>query len=910
MSGKCCYFVCKRPLLNRLTYRIARIISTALLLCSVLQTHATHIVGGEITYEYLGNDLYEVTLKIYRDCGPANTQGTGFDNSVQIGVFLSNGNWYDDNFTMLLSDAEVDQIPVELDNPCFILPPDLCVERAVYTGIIELPFNTGGYNLVYQRCCRNPSIVNLDFPEDQGATFTTQVPGTSEIDEQNSSAVFSHFPPIALCVNAEFEFDHGATDSDGDSLVYELCSPILGGSDMDPAPTPEPPPFAGLNYADGFSSVYPITSDPAFAIDPNTGIITGTPTALGQYVIGICVSEYRDGILINSSNRDFQFNVTACDPVIISSIPEQEDFCSGATITFDNSSDNADFFHWDFGVPGTDADTSNLQFPTYTYDEPGTYSVTLVANPGWTCSDSSIVQFTVMPEIVPDIVVQDYNCIDGHDYYDFFVNSNATNTATYAWDFGSDSDPQMATGNNPQLIMMNPESAQMVVTVTVTDNGCVGTDQEILDNPADPVSAIVPQDAFCDGFTYTFQNDAQNAEIYYWNFGVPGVGDGSQEENPTFTFPNSGTYQIMLVTSAEYTCSDTSYMSFEIFEPLDPFFPDHNVQCIDANSFDFEGQGAGTNTAQYSWDFGDSANPATSNQQNPQNIVYGQSGVHVVTLTISENGCVKNYIDSVQVVDHFIADLSLDHANGCPPLLVDLNASSVSDVPVYYLWDFGDGQTSEQGLTTHTYENPGMYDVTVSAFTLQGCVDTLTQVFQNAVIVHPVPIPGFTITPQIVDILNPETIIADSSYGSTGCHYIMSDGGQVEGCDFTYGWMEAGIQTITQHVVNEFGCTADVTGTVIINGFVFHAPNSFTPDFDGLNDGWLPEMTGITEYDLRIYNRWGELIFQTYDMDKPWFGNVSGSEYVMQNDVYNYIVRAKDLIGQPHEFKGHITIVR
>jgi hypothetical protein len=259
--------------------------------------------------------------------------------------------------------------------------------------------------------------------------------------------------------------------------------------------------------------------------------------------------------------------------------------------------------------------------------------------------------------------------------------------------------------------------------------------------------------------------------------------------------------------------------------------------------------------ANYEWDFGAFATPTTSTQQNPQNVVFTVPDTHVVTLTISENGCEKTYIDSVQVVDHFIADLTLDNAQGCPPLLVDLNASAQSDVNVYFLWEFGDGTTSEQGLTTHTYEHPGTYDVTITAFTLQGCEDSVIQVFDNAVVVHPNPIPGFTITPQQVDILNPETTIADSSYGSTGCHYFMSDGGEYYGCDFDYLWTESGFQTITQHVVNEFGCTADVTGTVIVNGFIFFAPNSFTPDFDGLNDGWKPELTGISKYDLQIYNR-------------------------------------------------------
>jgi gliding motility-associated-like protein len=897
-------------LLNRIKYATLNIFLLILGMIFYSEMRATHIVGGEITYAYLGNDLYEITLKVYRDCGPTNTLGTGFDDEVRIGVFLPNGSSFDSEYRLYLIDAEVDYVPVVLDNPCFILPPNLCVERAIYTGLIELPFNAGGYDLVYQRCCRNPSIVNLDFPEQQGASFWTHVTGSSEVDEQNTSAVFNNYPPVALCMFAEFEFDHSATDADGDSLVYELCSPVLGGSTDAPAPIPSPPPYTGLNYSAGFSANYPIASNPAFTIDPVTGLISGTPNELGQYVIGICVSEYRDGVLINSSNRDFQFNVTACDPVITSSIPEQDDFCSGSTITFQNDSENAEDYFWDFGVPDIDSDTSNLEFPTYTYTEPGTYTVTLIVNPTWTCSDESSVQFTVMPAIVPEITVTNYECINHNDYYDFVATSNATNIATYEWNFGADSNPQFASGTNPLMIMMNPEAAQMVATVTVTDNGCVGTDQEVLNNPPDPVAGIAPQDAFCEGFTYDFQHNAQNAQSYLWNFGLPGAGDISLQPNPSFTFPNTGNYNIMLVVSADFACSDTTYTNVEIFEPLDPFFPDHEVQCIDENSFDFLGQGAGTLNAAYSWDFGDAANLPTTNQQNPQNITYNETGFHVITLTISENDCVKTYTDSVQVVDHFIANLSLDDANGCVPLITNLAASAESDVPVYYLWDFGDGQNSQQGLTTHTYESAGTYDVTVSVFTLQGCVDTLTQVFNNAVIVHPNPTPGFTITPQIVDILYPETVIADSSFGSVNCFYTMSDGGMMEGCDFTYLWNEAGIQTITQHVENEFGCTARVTGTVIINGFVFHAPNAFTPDFDGLNDGWLPEMTGITEYDIKIFNRWGEMIFQSSDPKKPWFGEVTNGEYVSQNNVYQYIVKAKDLIGQPHEFKGHITIVR
>ncbi|HRF95098.1 MAG TPA: hypothetical protein PLZ51_07885, partial [Aggregatilineales bacterium] len=117
----------------------------------------------------------------------------------------------------------VNFVPVQLANPCFVLPPDVCVEQAIYTSTIFLPPNPWGYTITHQRCCRNPSIVNLNVPQVQGATFTTTIPGTNILPEgSNSCARFTHLPPVALCQNAEFFFDHSATDPDGAKKVADI----------------------------------------------------------------------------------------------------------------------------------------------------------------------------------------------------------------------------------------------------------------------------------------------------------------------------------------------------------------------------------------------------------------------------------------------------------------------------------------------------------------------------------------------------------------------------------------------------------------------------------------------------------------------------------------------------------------
>ena len=121
--------------------------------------------------------------------------------------------------------------------------------------------------------------------------------------------------------------------------------------------------------------------------------------------MGICVEEFRDGISLGKVVRDFQFNVTLCDPNIVASVtPQQpEQLCIGETIQFVNESINGEDFLWDFGIDGTDTDVSTELEPQFTYPEVGTYEVTLIANPDWPCADTSTQIFDVFMPLDPVI---------------------------------------------------------------------------------------------------------------------------------------------------------------------------------------------------------------------------------------------------------------------------------------------------------------------------------------------------------------------------------------------------------------------------------------------------------------------------------------------------------------------------
>ena len=132
-----------------------------------------------MTYTCLGGNQYEIRLVIYRDCGPTNVNGTGFDLSGTISIY---NNENIEVQSIVISDPVSTILSNEtVGNDCLELPTDLCIEQGVYTVIVNLPPVVGGYQIAYQRCCRNPSIINIPTPEDFGSTFIVFEKGVDKL---------------------------------------------------------------------------------------------------------------------------------------------------------------------------------------------------------------------------------------------------------------------------------------------------------------------------------------------------------------------------------------------------------------------------------------------------------------------------------------------------------------------------------------------------------------------------------------------------------------------------------------------------------------------------------------------------------------------------------------------------------
>ena len=513
---------------------------------------ATHIVGGELTYECLGGDQYEVTLTVYRDCffGASNAP---FDDPAAIGVFNGTSGFRIDVLELPLT-MQDDTIATVIADTCLFVPSTVCVHTTTYSGIVTLPDNGIGYTLSYQRCCRNQTIMNIVNPLETGATFVTFItPEALDESQCNSQATFDDWPPIFICVNEPINYSHAATDTDGDSLVYKLCQPFTGGTLDNPQPVPPAgPPYDNVVWNAGFGTNNMLGGNNPMTIDPNTGFITGVPPQIGQFVVGVCVEEYRDGILIAETRRDFQYNVGPCG-IVESIIGNPDVLCDVFSIEFENESTNSTEFVWDFGDPTTTDDVSTEFEPTYTYPDTGVYTVTLTSEPNSDCIDVLEWEIHVKEvSLMPNFEAHVFPCQSGSVLVEFDDLSTDIRNDIISW-FWELSDGQTSTDQFPSFIV-DPITAQnFTATLTLTDSE--GCDQSVTQNlpPTDPMGTL-PNDAIiCAGesvdlFPEFFDNSPLN---FAWS---PAAGlNNANIANPTAT-PLATTSYSVTITSPAGAC--------------------------------------------------------------------------------------------------------------------------------------------------------------------------------------------------------------------------------------------------------------------------------------------------------------------------------------------------------------------
>ncbi len=656
-----------------------------------LPLQAAHIIGGTINYVCHGNGDYTFTMKVYRDC---NGGGAFFDSDFVGGapfagtvtIFLGNSAI---PFDVIELDAPIiTDIEPNLSNPCLVVPPDVCVEEGIYIFDIELPVSTSSYHIVYQRCCRNNSITNLEMPGETGATYYMELTPNSQ-SLCNSSPVFNDFPPVAICTGEPIDFDHAATDPDGDLLVYEFCTPITGGgndqqnaeSPVGVAPNPDlPPPYAPVSFNAAYSFSNPMLANPQLSIDPNTGFLTGVPLAAGQYVVGVCVKEYRNGVLLSETRREFQFNVANCQPTVEADIEENEivslqgiqyyvvEACGANAVNFINESFQQQFiseFRWEFDINGT-TETFTDWNPVVDFPGVGTYYGALLLNPNAAaCSDTAYIEVNVFPGITADFEFEYDTCVAGPVLFTDLTVAGAGPGSIVSWDW-SFGDETQSQDQNPVHTYGIPGAFEVELVVRDTNN-CTGLATAPLPYyPIPELLVVAPSDFIgCQPATIVFDNLSTPVNESYtlnWDFGDGGT---SGDISPTYTYEDIGTYTVSLEIISPLGCqTDTTWNNLITVLPspvADFTYSPSQLSNLQPTA-QFTDQS--TDAVKWRWTFG---NSGISIDQNPSH-TFPDTGQQVVQLVVFHpSGCtdtIQKLLDVIPEVRYYLPNAFTPNGDG------------------------------------------------------------------------------------------------------------------------------------------------------------------------------------------------------------------------------------------------------
>jgi len=595
------------------------------------------------------------------------------------------------------------------------------------------------------------------------------------------------------------------------------------------------------------------------------------------------------------------------------------DVCFGDTINFTNNSsvDPSTSIAGSLWTFGDATPTSSLQNPNHYYSGAGTYAVILVSTTADGCStaDTNTVKTFDTPT---SVFTFDNGCLlDSTKFSNTSVNPTMGSIASWSWDFG-DSSPTNTTVWSPSHQYPSPGNYVVTLITNSSNLGCPDTVQNSITVYSSPVG----------NFSYT--NVCLNQPMNFYDSSiVPGgsiasqswsFGDGSPLEtlqNPSHTFTNAGTFSVTLIVISNDGCSDTITKNV-VVHPFPAAQFSSSAVC-DGNNVQFNDLSTipSTDTIQsWTWSFGD-ASPFSTNQSTSH--LYPAAGSYSVQLSvISYFGCPDSITKNIIVNPNPVVSFVATDTAGCEPMCTSfINSSSITPgTNTLWLWNFGDGSpTSNSQSLDHCYINdsiysPNFFDVTLTVTSDSGCVSTLSK--NNYITVYPNPTANFTVQPTTTSITDPIISFANLSTGGNFWNWNFGDMDSSSSFNpLSHAYGDSGTYVITLITTTQYGC-ADTTyqSVVIESDFLFFIPNAFTPDGDGLNDNFTGKGIFINTYEMSIFDRWGNLIFFTDDLDKPWDGKANHGTAIAQADVYVYVVKVVDFNRRKHNYRGIVTLVR
>jgi gliding motility-associated-like protein len=587
--------------------------------------------------------------------------------------------------------------------------------------------------------------------------------------------------------------------------------------------------------------------------------------------------------------------------------------CEGNIVNYTNNSTiangNISNFVWDFNSDGI-ADNTN-QNTSHLFTTAGTYITQLLAISNFNCTSTG----SLVVSIHPKPIVQFISASACLGVASTFTNQSIVSSGTitnYNWSYG---DNTSVTGLEPSHVYSNP-GIYNVLLAAVSNNNCTNSfTQTVVVHPKPNVNFQSSITCLNQATQFSNQSNITSGSIikYRWDFENNGSIDDSTS-NPAFVYPIAGTQQSRLVAISNYNCINQNVNPVIVhFNPVAKFAAPST--CLPAstqfNNLSTSNDGAITS---YAWDFnGD--NLIDNNQQSAQ-YIFTQVGNYGVKLEVqTEYGCVNTIIKSVYVHATPSAVFSAQNTVGCPMLCVKfINNSTIGNGNIVTnQWIFGDNSSPDYTKNpTHCYST-GDYNVTLKVVSDSGCISSST--LPNLVKVHLTPVANFNITPNEIELTTPLIEVEDMSVGASSVKYIFDDGTIKSTRDFShlFNTLDARTVAIRQTVSNVHGCMDSIIKAVSIKqAYTIYIPNAFTPNSDGLNDGFKAEGVGIAQFKLQVFDRWGKMIFESDDINKGWDGSVNGKgdAGTTKSDVYVWKAEVVDVLKERHSMIGHVTLLK
>ncbi len=522
-----------------------KIVLAFVLILFLSNSFGAHIKGGFFTYDYLGPGIsdptklrYKITLTVYMICGPSAGQLT---NPITFTIFQGNtANQIANPSVNITSQYNLSKVN---DEPCISGDQRGCYYTVVIYELnnYELPVTADGYTVSYQRCCRINNMDNVVNSVSVGNTWTIKIPGTTSpvIDANKNSS--PHFPindTVVVCAGSFFSYSFQATDPNFDSLSYALCSAYEGGTTTNNSPNPAaPPPYATVPYLNPYSGTQPMGA--GVTINPVTGLISGIAppiTNTGEYVITVCVFEYRSGDQFAETRKELHIRVKDCVPLDADLNP-QYITCDGFTMSFSNNvalTDPATVYEWNFGDPASGVfNTSSLANPTHTYSDTGVYLLKLKVSIAGLCADSTTALVKVYPGFFPGFIFSQPTCVNVPVQFNDTTRTNYGFVDTWRWDFGN---PAVLNDTshlkNPTYVYTNP-GTYVVEFVVTNSKGCIDTVYKNLTIVDRPPMTIFPRDTTYCGLD-TLQLSASGVGNFTWtpNYNIIGTNTANPQVYP------------------------------------------------------------------------------------------------------------------------------------------------------------------------------------------------------------------------------------------------------------------------------------------------------------------------------------------------------------------------------------------